>query len=93
MSAFANNFEVNMTLSKIPFSDNYKYKLLKCIWNPNEKRWYKRFSKRYYPSFDNREYLDMINDFMISCLDEDIRVEYIEGLEELKQVVFEEKNS
>jgi hypothetical protein len=90
-NVFANHFEVNMTLCKIPYADNYKFKILKCIWNPNQKQWCKKFSKKYYPSFDNQEYLDMINRFLVSCLDHGIRIEYIEGLEDLKESVFKNR--
>ena len=88
---FANHFEVNMTLCNIPYANNYKFKILKCIWNSNEKQWCKKFSKIYYPSFDNQEYLDMINEFLISCLNHGIRIQYIEGLDDLKESVFKNR--
>ena len=91
LKCFELNFEVNMTFYKTPYSDNYKFKILKCIWSPNEKRWCKRFSKKYYPCYNNEDYLNMINNFILSCCNEDVRIEYVEGLEELEESVFKNR--
>lgn len=82
-------FEVNILLCKASFSDNYKFKILKCRWNPNEKKWFKSFSKKYYPNCDNKEYMNNINKFINDCAEQDIRIEYIEGLDELKKYIFD----
>lgn len=69
---------------RVDYDDKDKARELKCYWSPDDKKWKKSFQKKYYPSFDNHEFLRIVKEFMQKCYDCNFKIEDDEGLEDLQ---------